>query len=228
MPTLKPRRIILFDLDGTLTYGISTTRFIFRKLSREAIFKKIEEEWLAEKTTHLKLARVITRLMAGWKMQDIEKALRLIPKMNHITFTVRALRKRGYFVALATLGYEFSAVYFKKWYGFDEVRGTTIEIKNGAITGRGVKIFQEHEKALYLKSLSKRFRIPLSKTVVLGDSRSDREVFKIAGLRIALNHDGFLRDKADAELKCRDLRKILACLSAFEGESPTRKRKWDN
>jgi phosphoserine phosphatase len=155
--------------------------------------------------------------MAGWKMQDIEKALRLIPKMNHIAFTVRALRKRGYFVALATLGYEFSAVYFKKWYGFDEVRGTTIEIKNGAITGRGVKIFQEHEKALYLKSLSKRFRIPLSKTVVLGDSRSDREVFKIAGFRIALNHDGFLRGKADAELKGRDLRKIIACLNEQNG-----------
>jgi phosphoserine phosphatase len=146
-------------------------------------------------------------------MWDIEKALRLIPKMNHIASTVRTLKKRGYYVALATLGYEFSAVYFKKWYGFDDVRGTTIEIKKGRITGRGVKIFQEHEKALYLKSLSKRLRIPLSRTVVLGDSRSDREVFKIAGYRIALNHDGFLKGKADAELKGRDLRKILICLN---------------
>jgi phosphoserine phosphatase len=225
MPPIKSRCIILFDLDGTLTYGISTTRFIFRKLSRESIFKKIEEEWLAEKTSHLKLARAITRLMAGWKMRDIEKALRAMPKMNHIASTVRALKKRGFYVALATLGYEFSAVYFKKWYGFDEVRGTTIEIKNGVITGKRAKIFQEHEKALYLKSLSKRLSIPLSKTVVLGDSRSDREVFKIAGFRIALNHDGFLKGKADAELKGRDLRKIITCLNEREGALPARKKK---
>jgi len=92
------------------------------------------------------------------------------------------------------------------------VRGTTLEIKRGVITGRGVRIFQEHQKALYLKQLSRRFKIPLRQTVVVGDSRSDREVFKIAGFRIALNQDGFLKGLADVDLKGRDLRRVLQAL----------------
>ena len=67
--------------------------------------------------------------------------------------------------------------------------------------------------------------IALSKTVVLGDSRSDREVFKIAGFRIALNHDGFLKGKADAELKGRDLKKILICLNERKSTLPACKNR---
>lgn len=132
-----------------------------------------------------------------------------MPKMGHIGPTIKTLKKRGYFVALATLGYELSAQFFQQWYGFDEVRGTTIEIKQGVITGKGVKIFQEHEKALFLKKLSRNHKIPLAHSAAIGDSRSDREVFKIAGFRIAVNQDGFLNDHLDVEVKGKDLRKVL-------------------
>jgi phosphoserine phosphatase len=125
---------------------------------------------------------------------------------------VKALKWKGFYVALATLGYELSAAYFQKRYGFDEVKGTTLEIKRGIITGKKMKIFQEHEKALYLKALARRLRIPLSQTVAVGDSRSDREVFKTVGFKIALNQDGFLKGIADVDLKGRDLRQVLRVL----------------
>jgi phosphoserine phosphatase len=77
------------------------------------------------------------------------------------------------------------------------------------ITGRKMKIFEEHEKALFLRELSKTHCVPLAETVTVGDSRSDREVFKIAGFRIAVNQDGFLKKLADVDLKTKDLRIIL-------------------
>ncbi len=209
---MKPKHIILFDLDGTLTWGVSTTRFLFRKMGQEPFFKELESDWLREQTDHLTLARKVTARMKGWKMKDIEKALRAIPKMRGIGSTVRALKKKGYYTALSTLGYEFAAEFFRRWYGFDEVQGTTLEIRRGVITGRGMRIFREHEKALFLKGLARRYSIPLSETVALGDSRSDREVFKAAGFRIAVNHDGFLKGKADKVLKGRDLERILRYL----------------
>jgi phosphoserine phosphatase len=204
--------LILFDLDGTLTYGVSTTRFLFRRAGDEKFFKELERQWMKDLTDHLTLAKMVTARMAGWRMADVEKSLHLIPKMTGIGATVKALKQKGFYVALATLGYELSAAYFQKRYGFDEVRGTTLEIKRGIITGKGMKIFEEHEKALYLKALAKRFRIPLSQTVVVGDSRSDREVFKTAGFKIALNQDGFLKGIADVDLKGRDLRQVLRVL----------------
>ncbi len=209
---MKPKRIILFDLDGTLTWGVSTTRFLFRKMGQEPFFKELESDWLREQTDHLTLARKVTARMKDWKTRDIEKALRAIPKMRRIGFTVRTLKKKGYYTALSTLGYEFAAKFFQDWYGFDEVRGTSLGIRGGVITGKGMKIFQEHEKSLFLKGMARKFSIPLSETVALGDSRSDREVFKTAGFRIAVNHDGFLKGKADKELKGRDLGKILKYL----------------
>ncbi len=206
---MKPRRIILFDLDGTLTYGISTTRFLFRRAGDEAFFRFLEKEWLEDRMDHLSLAQKVTQRMVGWKVSDVERTLHLIPKMKGIGETVKALKSRGYYTALATLGYELSARYFQKRYGFDEVSGSTIEIKRGSITGRKLKIFEEHEKALYLIRLARAHRLPLSKTVAVGDSRSDREVFKIAGFRIALNQDGFLKKITDVDLKARDIRVIL-------------------
>ena len=209
---MKPHRLILFDLDGTLTYGVSTTRFLFRRAGDEAFFKELERQWMKDLTDHLTLAQMVTARMTGWKLSDVEKSLHLIPKMTGISATVKALKWKGFYVALATLGYELSAAYFQKRYGFDEVKGTTLEIKRGIITGKKMKIFQEHEKALYLKALARRFRIPLSQTVVVGDSRSDREVFKAAGFKIALNQDGFLKGIADVDLKGRDLRQVLRVL----------------
>lgn len=206
---MKPTRIILFDLDGTLTYGVSSTRFLFRRAGDEAFFEYLESEWLKDRMGHLPLAKKVTKRMAGWRIRDVERSLHLIPKMKGIAGTVRTLKKRGFYVALATLGYEICARYFQKRYGFDEVRGTTLEIKNGVITGRGMRIFEEHEKALFLRELSGKHKIPLDRTVAVGDSRSDREVFKIAGRRIAVNQDGFLARLADKDLKTRDLKAIL-------------------
>ncbi len=207
--SLNPKLVILFDLDGTLTYGVSTTRYIFRHMGAEDYFRRLEEDWLVEKTDHLTLAKKVTRRMRGWKMTDIHRALARIPKMKGIRETVGTLKKRGHIVALSTLGYELSARFFQDLYGFDEAKGTKLEIKKGRVTGRGMKIFEEHEKSLFLKALAKRHRVPLKNTVALGDSRSDREVFKVAGKRIAVNPDRFLHGKGDWEIKGRDLRSIL-------------------
>jgi phosphoserine phosphatase len=207
--SLNPKRVILFDLDGTLTYGVSTTRFIFRKMGAEDYFRKLEEDWLVEKTDHLTLAKKVTRRMKGWKLADIHKALAQIPKMKGIGETVKVLKSQGHKVALATLGYELSARFFQDRYGFDEVRGTTLEIKGGRVTGRGMVIFEEHGKPLFLKDLAKRHKVPLRHTAVLGDSRSDRAVFKVAGKKIAVNPDRFLKGRGDWELTGRDLRPVL-------------------
>jgi phosphoserine phosphatase len=209
---LKPQKIVLFDLDGTLTYGISSTRFLFRRVGDESFFEHLEQEWLKDRMDHPTLAAQVTQRMTGWKVRDLEKSLHLIPKMTGITQTIRSLQRRGYYTALATLGYELSARYFQKRYGFDEVRGTTLEVKKGIITGKKMIIFEEREKASFLKSLAKKFKLPLSKTAAVGDSRSDREVFKIAGFRVAVNQDGFLKELAHVDVKGRDLRGVLKYL----------------
>lgn len=206
---MRPTRLILFDLDGTLTYGVSTTRFLFRRTGDEAFFEYLEQEWLKDRMDHLTLAKRVTKKMTGWRIRDLERSLHLVPKIRGIARTVKVLKQRGYFVGLATLGYELCARYFQKRYGFDEVRGTTIGIHRGVITGKGMRIFQEHEKALFLKRMAREHRISLSRTVAVGDSRSDREVFKAAGFRIALNQDGFLKPLADRDLKTRDLTRLL-------------------
>ncbi|HTA76232.1 MAG TPA: HAD family phosphatase [bacterium] len=209
---MKPQKIVLFDLDGTLTYGISSTRFLFRRVGDESFFEHLEQEWLKDRMDHPTLAAQVTQRMTGWKVRDLEKSLHLIPKMTGITQTIRSLQRRGYYTALATLGYELSARYFQKRYGFDEVRGTTLEVKKGIITGKKMIIFEEREKASFLKSLAKKFKLPLSKTAAVGDSRSDREVFKIAGFRVAVNQDGFLKELAHVDVKGRDLRGVLKYL----------------
>ncbi len=207
--SLKPQKIVLFDLDGTLTYGVSSTRFLFRRTGDESFFEHLEQEWLKDRMDHPTLAAQVTQRMTGWKVRDLEKSLHLIPKMTGIAQTVLALRKKGYYTALATLGYELSARYFQKRFGFDEVRGTTLEVKKGIITGKKMVIFEEHEKALFLRALARKFKLPLSQTAAVGDSRSDREVFKIAGFCVAVNQDGFLKGLADVDVKGRDMRKIL-------------------
>ena len=92
---MKPRKIVLFDLDGTLTYGISSTRFIFRRVGDEAFFEYLEREWLKDRMDHPTLAAQVTQRMTGWKVRDLEKSLHLIPKMTGIAQTVRSLQKKG-------------------------------------------------------------------------------------------------------------------------------------
>ncbi|HVZ80710.1 MAG TPA: hypothetical protein VHE12_07915, partial [bacterium] len=90
---MRPTRLILFDLDGTLTYGISTTRFLFRRAGDEAFFEYLEQEWLKDRMDHLTLAKRVTKKMTGWRVRDLERSLHLIPKIRGIARTVRALKK---------------------------------------------------------------------------------------------------------------------------------------
>ncbi len=64
---MRPTRLILFDLDGTLTYGISTTRFLFRRAGDEGFFLFLEREWMKDRMDHLTLAQKVTDRMKGWK-----------------------------------------------------------------------------------------------------------------------------------------------------------------
>ncbi len=92
--SLKPQKIVLFDLDGTLTYGVSSTKFLFRRAGDEAFFEHLEQEWLKDRMDHPTLAAQVTRRMTGWKVRDMESSLHLIPKMTGIAATVRARRRR--------------------------------------------------------------------------------------------------------------------------------------
>lgn len=217
MKFVSPDRLILFDLDGTLTRGISTTRWLFRKLGDEGFFRRLEEAWLAGRLAHRPLAQRVTRRLKGLRVSTVQRILLSIPRMRGIGEVVCSLKRRGYRPLLATLGYEFAAEAFARRFGFEVWRGTRIGVRAGRLTGEGLRIFSEREKALFLRDQARAAGIPLSRCVAVGDSRPDRAVFRLAGWRVAVNPDFHLEGKGDVELRGLDLRPLLGLLPPSAG-----------
>ena len=73
-----------------------------------------------------------------------------------------------------------------------------------------VSYFTEFDKAEYLTRTLRTLGLAAERSVAVGDSRSDREVFKAAGKSIAINADRATRSLADHAIETTDLRDILS------------------
>lgn len=204
------QRPVFVDLDGTLTFGVSSTRWIFRELGREALFKRLEEAWLCGRLSHAKLAERVVAELAGYHADDLATMALRAPLRYGIAETLLSLRARGYVFFLLTLGFSFVAEAFAKRFGFQDFQGTRVTLRRGKITRGPIRLFTERDKARYLKAHVRRYR-PKA-TIAVGDSRSDRALFSVADFRVALDPDDFLKNYADVALYGRNFGKIKKTL----------------
>ena len=173
----SPSRLVLFDLDGTLMPGTSTTLYLAEQLGHLDQVTRLEEEYRAGQIDNTKVAIETGALLGGVLLSDIEELFRKAPNIRNIGETVSHLQRNGFAVVLGSITWSFFVRLFALEFGFDGYCGTDMDQRDGALTGRVTNVCTERDKLSFFLDRRDKLGIPNDRTVAVGDSRSDHLVF---------------------------------------------------
>jgi phosphoserine phosphatase len=186
-------RLIAFDMDDTLI----ADRFIFRLARRfgfEAKLKKIMSRNIPE----YEKTRSIASLLKGMRTKEVIDTFDQIPLSPGVQMTVEELKKEGHVLAIISDSYTLVTERLKKKLNFDYTIANKLIVNGGKLTGEVEMPLDwtdnrtgclEHSvcKLNALVSLSEKTKIPLERTIAVGDNVADICMLRQAGLGIAFN-----------------------------------------
>ncbi|MDP8298799.1 MAG: HAD family phosphatase [Candidatus Tantalella remota] len=181
-------KLIIFDIDGTITRHVSSWRYIHEKLGLwDVLARKYQEQFLAGKISYRRFCELDAAHWKGIKVTELEKAFRSVRYSKNARKVISRLRGDGFKLAAISTGLQFMADRVKNELGFDHVTGNRLRVRNGKLTG-GVLINISHgAKGKTVRTILKKFKVKPSEMIAIGDSEGDIPMIKMAGYSIAFN-----------------------------------------
>jgi phosphoserine phosphatase len=193
--TRRSKRLIVMDMDSTLirievidelarAYGVYDE---VAAITAKAMLGNMPyEESLIERVA----------LLRGMPLAAVMQIAGNPPMMPGAPELLRALRALGMKTAVISGGFSFAADALKARFGIDYAYSNTLEVKDGALTGRVLEpIVGPQRKADLLDALAQREGIPLEQSVAVGDGANDLLMIEKAGLGIAFHAKPKLRGR---------------------------------
>ena len=200
------KRLAIFDIDGTIFRSSLLIELvnglIDENIFSKDVYKEIENDylaWLDRKGSYenyiLKVVKIFIRNIKGCREKDmalvIEKVLN--SQKDHVYRYTRKLiedlKKKDYFL-LAISGSPVPIVSkFSAYNKFDSFYGTLFEVKDGIFTGKVTQAPTEEGKEKIVKKFLKNSELEfdLSKSIAIGDTRTDIPLLEMVGKPIAFN-----------------------------------------
>ena len=202
-------KVIVFDMDGVLVENDSSWVTIHNYFGVDN--GKAFKSYLNGEIDYNEFMR---RDIALWPKTNIEviktilNETKIIPGVKQ---TIEALKRKKYITVIVSAGLDILANKINRDLHIDYVFANSLDInEKGDLIGTGKCNVELLRKDQILIGLSKKFNIPLDQFVVVGDSRYDIPMLKVAGLAIAFNpKDKEIQKVADIIIEDDDISKIL-------------------
>ena len=212
----RPKRLIVFDVDGTLidTEVIDKLAEVagagekVREITQRAMNGEIDfKQALRER------ARLLKGLNAGI-LDNIANNLQITLGAEELISTLKTL---GYKVALVSGGFTYFVDKIKERLGIDYAYANKLVIKDGKLTGEVEEpIIDDRLKGEIVHQLAEKENLLMEEIVAVGDGANDRFMLQNSGLGIALNPKEILKKVADGVITKENLTGMLYCLGAPE------------
>jgi phosphoserine phosphatase len=220
----RARHLIVMDVDSTLVQGEVVDQLAARAGCAEKV-AAITAAAMAGELDFEAALRQRVGLLAGLPasvLDDVRQQIVLTPGARTL---VRTLRRLGYETAVVSGGFLQVIEPVAAELGIGRVAANVLEVEGGTLTGRLVgPVVDRPGKAAALRRFAAEARIPLARTVAVGDGANDVDMLATAGLGIAFNAKPVVRDVADASVNVPYLDTILYLLgvprSEIEAEDP--------
>jgi len=203
-------KLIILDIDGTITQHISSWRYIHEKLGlwdKRAF--KYQEAFLAGKISYRKFCELDAAHWKGISEKKIRRIFEDVRYAKNAAKVIRSLKKMGFKLVAISTGLQFMPDRLKKEFGFHYTLSNRLNSRNGRLTG-GVTINISHgAKGEMLKHIFKKFNAAPHEAIGVGDSAGDIPMVKSCGYSIAFNSsDEELSKMVDYNCKTKDFSEV--------------------
>jgi len=204
----EPLRLVIFDLDGTLTRVESTWHYIHERLGTWHAGKVSAENYWKGKIDYIKWAELDSYMWRGVKLARLKSIVDAIQYVDGAKETIAELRRRGKLSGIVSAGISLLSDRACKELGMDFAVANELHVFRGKMTGGVTVNVSLDEKPFVIKRVAEHLGCSLHECVVVGDNNFDLP--SEAGLRIAFNpRDAEVATECNVMVKGTDIRGIL-------------------
>lgn len=212
------RRLLVLDVDSTLVQG-EVVDMLAAHAGTGPEVTAITERAMRGELDFETSVRERVRLLAGLDaaaLDAVYEAMQFAPGARTL---VRTLKRLGYRLAIVSGGFSQLTDRWVRDLDIDYSRANELEIVDGRLTGKIVgRVVDRAGKAQALQQFAADSKIPLDRTIAVGDGANDLDMLAVAGLGIAFNAKPVVRDAAHTALNVPYLDAILYLLGITREE----------
>jgi phosphoserine phosphatase len=192
-------KLVIFDLDGTLTEERSVWEYIHKELGKWYGFaEEYQKEFLAGKISYDRFCELDAEVWKGMSVEALSEIVQKIPFHSGVDELIGYLKHKELKLAMVSSGLSLLSNWVHQRYGFDYSVSNDLLHENGVLTGKvKIQVYFD-KKAEWVEKILKQFRVKSEEMMAIGDSRGDLELFRLAGFSVAFNSS------------CRDLDQIAS------------------
>jgi len=214
----RGRRLVVMDVDSTLIQD-EVIELLAAHAGREAEVAAVTSAAMRGELDFAESLRARVAALAGLPesvLGEVRAEIRLTPGARTL---VRTLKRLGFTVAVVSGGFIEIVGDLARELDIDHAHANRLEVRDGLLTGRVLgDIVDRAGKAAALRRFAEEERLPLSRTVAIGDGANDLDMLDAAGLGIAFNAKPIVREQADTAVNVPYLDAVLYLLGITREE----------
>ena len=214
----RGRRLVVMDVDSTLIQD-EVIDLLAKRAGKEAEVAEVTAAAMHGDLDFAESLRHRVATLAGLPASVLEEVRADIRLTAGARTLVRTLKRLGFTVAVVSGGFIEIVGPLAAELDIDHAHANRLEVRDGLLTGALVgEIVDRRGKAAALRRFAAEERLPLSRTVAIGDGANDLDMLATAGLGIAFNAKPIVREQADTAVNVPYLDAVLYLLGITREE----------
>lgn len=208
---VKEFKVVVFDLDGTLTTEKSIWEYIHRVLGTwEDHAQEFQRLFLDGRISYEEFCERDAAVWKGMRVEDLKRITDSVPYHEGALKLQGFLKAKGLRLAAISSGLSILAERIQKDFGLDFSVANDLLVEEGVLTGE-VRINVTHNgKGRWVREVMNRFGVGGHEIIAIGDSQGDLEMFALSGFCIAFNTSSSeLDETADLVVKTGNMADII-------------------
>jgi phosphoserine phosphatase len=181
-------KVVIFDLDGTLTKERSIWEYIHMRLGKWYGFaEEYQKQFLAGKISYEEFCERDAQVWKGMKVEKLLDIVKTVPFHSGMDELLSFLKQRGLKLSMVSSGLSLLTNWVHQKYRFDYSVSNDLLHQNGVLTGK-VKIQVYYDrKAEWVEKILRQFKVRPEEVIAIGDSKGDIDMFQMVGCPIVFN-----------------------------------------
>ncbi len=181
-------KLVIFDLDGTLTKERSIWEYIHKQLGKWYGFaEEYQNQFLAGEVSYQEFCERDAEVWKGMTVEELMEIVKTVPFHPGADELINYLKEKGLKLSMVSSGLSILTHWVHEKYGFDYSVSNDLLHENGILTGKvRIRVYYD-KKAEWVKRIMKKFGAKPEEVIAIGDSRGDLDMFQMVGFSIAFN-----------------------------------------
>ena len=181
-------RMVVFDLDGTLTRERSIWEYVHKKLGKWYGFaENYQKQFLAGEISYDEFCEHDAQVWKGMRVEELIEIAKTVPFHPGVDELIHFVKQKGLKLSLVSSGLSILSNWVHERYGFDHSISNDLLHEDGILTGKvNIQVYYD-QKAEWVKRILKEFGVKPEESMAIGDSVGDLEMFRVVGFSVAFN-----------------------------------------